>query len=502
MIQKEFIASELKYRYPQMTEQMVHPRQPVKRPLFFEPGEQRISARIYLCFANQVEFIPTQNSENAFFLCIGQPKNQLLSKLDYCAFPAETDQTALFNFVQRLFDRLDEWSQRLKEISETGSDCAELLEAAAGMLQNPVWLCDERWHMIARAERFYPETGMAECEYSYKMMEQNANAYQEGAPFRIAGSDQTEMLCALLAAGGARFTLICAARERPFYASDESVFEFLSGYVKLMLSERKTSVRALRPNREFDALERSLRDLISLPLPQDVSLQTLQRFGWTEESDFLVLAAEPKNGDLRENQAYAVCDSLENEIPDCCAFLMDSMIASVVSLPRGEEERVIAVLRAFANERGLRFGTSAVMSGYQFFPQRFKQARFSLDAKKESGTSITLFSDAADAYLLGCATETLPAELVCMRSVCEMAQSDREHDTNYLETAERYIKNRFNAVKTAGELYIHRSTFLYRLERIKTQFGLDLDSEQPSLLRLLYSIQLMMQEAEKGKATK
>ena len=74
MIQKEFIASELKYRYPQMTEQIHDPRQPVKRPLFFEDGMQKPGSRIFLCNPEQMEKINATGSENALFLCAGQPK--------------------------------------------------------------------------------------------------------------------------------------------------------------------------------------------------------------------------------------------------------------------------------------------------------------------------------------------------------------------------------------------------------------------------------------------
>ncbi len=488
MIQKEFITSELKYRYPQMTEQIRHPRQPVKRPLFFEPGMQKPGSRIYLCRPEQLEPINAEDGENALFLCAGQPSGNVL---DYCAFPSDTDLTALFNFVQRLFDRLDEWSQRLKEIAESDSDCAELLESAAGMLQNPVWLCDERWHVIARAERFFPEEGLEAFLPSYNLLEEKVSCAAEGVPFRIVQPEGTELLGVSLQAGGARFMLLCAARERPFYASDETVFAYLTGYVKLMLSERKTSVRALRPNREFDVLERNLRGLFEETLPREAAAEAMQRQNWTEEADYLVLAAEPQNGDMRENLAYGVCDRLEYALPDCCAFPLLPVVTAVVRLNDGNREEPLSQIESFAVQNGLRFGVSEPLSGFALFPQRLRQARFCLDQGKRKEAGVTRFCDAADDFFLQGATAVLPPELVCMRAVQEMAKSDREHDTNYLETAERYIRNKFNAVKTAGELFIHRSTFLYRLERMKTQFGLDLDAEQPSLLWLLLSIQLM-----------
>ena len=65
---------------------------------------QKAGSRIFLCKPEQMEKISAQDGENALFLCAGQPS---CSALDYCAFPADTDLTAMFNFVQRLFDRLD-----------------------------------------------------------------------------------------------------------------------------------------------------------------------------------------------------------------------------------------------------------------------------------------------------------------------------------------------------------------------------------------------------------
>jgi DNA-binding PucR family transcriptional regulator len=48
-------------------------------------------------------------------------------------------------------------------------------------------------------------------------------------------------------------------------------------------------------------------------------------------------------------------------------------------------------------------------------------------------------------------------------------------------------------VKTANALFIHRSTFLYRLERIQTQFGLRLEGDLSTTLHFLLSLRLAEQ---------
>lgn len=52
---------------------------------------------------------------------------------------------------------------------------------------------------------------------------------------------------------------------------------------------------------------------------------------------------------------------------------------------------------------------------------------------------------------------------------------DREQQTNYCETLVAYCLNMFHTARTANELFIHKNSLMYRLGRVNTLFGLDLD---------------------------
>ena len=80
--------------------------------------------------------------------------------------------------------------------------------------------------------------------------------------------------------------------------------------------------------------------------------------------------------------------------------------------------------------------------------------------------------------------------MICSQQVLRLKQYDQEHQTEFYVTLESYIQNKFNAVQTARELQIHRSTFLYRMERLQTLFGLDLD-QRDSLLYILLSMKML-----------
>jgi purine catabolism regulator len=71
------------------------------------------------------------------------------------------------------------------------------------------------------------------------------------------------------------------------------------------------------------------------------------------------------------------------------------------------------------------------------------------------------------------------AEVAREHAVCALSpldEYDREHGGDLRRTLATYLASGCNASKTAGELYLHRSGLLYRLRRIETLLGLNLDN--------------------------
>ena len=62
---------------------------------------------------------------------------------------------------------------------------------------------------------------------------------------------------------------------------------------------------------------------------------------------------------------------------------------------------------------------------------------------------------------------------------------DRDHGTEYTRCLRVFLENSMNIARTVADLYIHRNTFLYRLERIKKLLDMDLDDPDVRLLLLL-----------------
>ena len=66
-------------------------------------------------------------------------------------------------------------------------------------------------------------------------------------------------------------------------------------------------------------------------------------------------------------------------------------------------------------------------------------------------------------------------QFVC-RTALRIHSYDCKHDTEYLRTLLVYLNSRFSLSSTCKILHIHRNTVIYRIERLKTMFGVDFDS--------------------------
>lgn len=65
-----------------------------------------------------------------------------------------------------------------------------------------------------------------------------------------------------------------------------------------------------------------------------------------------------------------------------------------------------------------------------------------------------------------------------LADIYKIIRHDQEQNTDYANTLRSYLMNGWNAVRTANELHIHKSTFFYRLNKMEELFDLDITQEE------------------------
>ena len=98
------------------------------------------------------------------------------------------------------------------------------------------------------------------------------------------------------------------------------------------------------------------------------------------------------------------------------------------------------------------------------------------------------------AALLSAAREALAVQSFspldfCDAALCQMARTDAQKATNYLESLDAYLSCGMDLKRAAQRLGVHRNTLAYRMERVQTLFGLDL-KDMNRCFELLFSLWL------------
>ena len=59
-----------------------------------------------------------------------------------------------------------------------------------------------------------------------------------------------------------------------------------------------------------------------------------------------------------------------------------------------------------------------------------------------------------------------------------ISEYDQKNQTEYLNTIRTYFNQNYSINNTAKKLFVHYNTILYRLNKIKALFGIDLNNEE------------------------
>ena len=127
--------------------------------------------------------------------------------------------------------------------------------------------------------------------------------------------------------------------------------------------------------------------------------------------------------------------------------------------------------------------------------RQFVQAKTALDvgARKYPYQWINYFDQVAFSYILEQSVRRLPARMLAHGGVLRLLESDHVHGTEYIKTLRCFLDHHQNAVQTARELYIHRSTFLYRMEKIRELLESSLEDPE-EVLYIMFSLRVLEQK--------
>ncbi len=288
--------------------------------------------------------------------------------------------------------------------------------------------------------------------------------------------------------------IILAEDMSDFRGYETGLVKFFTSFIQLVY-DLTSGGNNILPS---DSMAGIIIDLLNAESVERFRLQnSFTQRGWELESTFCCAVLMPSDRDFYNRTIRYYCQTFNREISGCCFVEFDGDIVCIINLnySGGQLENFISKnLEAF-REVYFRIGYSNSFSKIEDFHNYYLQVKIALKTglKLKPFQWHHRFSDLVLPYMESKLTEELEGQFLCAPEVMILKEYDEAHQNDLLRTLHTYMCNNLNAVKTAKDLFIHRSTMVYRLERITELTGIDFKDPR-KILYLLMSVELLLKD--------
>ena len=407
----------------------------------------------------------------------------------------------LLDVLAAVFERFRELEADLNWLLGHGGDLNDLCRVAFGFLQNPVYIHDSMFTLLGQSNRV---EGMLELAYNekggkyfvplwliedFKFSAGYAETLQQRHP-AIWGTDQyphhmRSLYVNIWDEDYYRARILINELHVSLRPGDFRVAEILAGYALLFLRRDERGGRHGPRNYE-DTAKTLLSGAEADPLELRVLLTSM---GWAENDPFLLVRLQCQDSDLPLSSYSVLRGSLSTAFPGALTILYERRPCLIVDLRAAQTTPAVfrGALAPFLRDSLLYAGASPVVDDIRNLAAAAEQASFALEwAFRQRGERwYVAFEDCALYYLLSHIHTPFPIQMQLSPALARLRGYDREHGSAYYETLRCYLDNERSVSRTAAALIIHRTTLLYRLEKIVSLTHLDLDSETTRLYLIL-----------------
>lgn len=471
-------------------------------PLFYETDMEFRRGHVYLTERDQTEF--PLDSTSLFILSApeGKPWNQTSNS--FFVIGEALSVPSLYNYILQIYNEYDEWKEEITRLSLEGGTAEDLLLATYPLLHNPLLLLEADFQVVGEAgmEDLPPErrifrmtAGSMEVINALKQDPLYNEMQEHKKPFLFPDHLTGVRFWNVNIRWYERTThrLLLLEGKRPLRGADAYVLSIFAGMLPYVLfNSQEQAMGRERPLQSV--LERVLSDRSADYVKVS---QLLSAAGWHSGHQYQCLVLQITYLDQKNLTVHAICRYIESVFPDSCAFLFKEEVVAFFNLTRlgMEEEEVSRKLKIFIRDSFLKAGYSRSFKGHWNLRRQYEQAMIALQVGNEKKPYLWIyhFNQIALSYVMKQATQQLPGYMLCHEKLLELKEIDEAQHTEYVKTLEVYLDNHLNAVQSAKALFIHRSTLLYRLEKIQTVLDTQFD-DPDEILYLMLSIRMLEQE--------
>ncbi|MDO4338344.1 MAG: helix-turn-helix domain-containing protein [Eubacteriales bacterium] len=463
------------------------------RPLLYEGDGTFEEGTLYIARADTLpKELPPRNCA---FVAVGTrvPHEWLLGGVQLLTVGNAGSVLKLFNEVQRIYDSFDRWDARLRDEleKEVDFDIRKILTLGSERLGRDIGVVNHTLRQIFRSE-IKPDNSIViddkpqimSMEYSEMIKEVCNRERMITVPYLSAiERNSVQYYCFNLYTGGSFSGCISIGEDKggSFKEGDFPLMDHFFAYFD------KAFFKYLRSCVQEDSAGlialRKLLEHIPLTAEEEKQLALMPGERWC----CFRLKERRKGKSFPKDYMYASISAVSPR--NIYAVLHHDEIAGLLRLQEKEKTETLKFFETSLQRMGYYGGISNSFTDFACLNDYFGQAVYAVEQGGETEASLHYFQDHVLNYMLYSCTGEQQAEALFSDGLTALREHDRKKGTEYLKTLDVYLQNEMSVTRTAEAMFIHRSSLLKRLEKIRRLLGNDLSD---SRTRLYYRLSLAL----------
>ena len=390
------------------------------------------------------------------------------------------DEKQAFEIIQGIFDFYRSWQSQVCDALSEGR-YGDFIALCGNVFGNPVILQDANNKVLAISAEYAADAldeewaYLNEFHYSSIKSINYLRSFSDQAPLRRRGeprllrfpknADRLDCLSIDIFRHGifyGRFTVL--EKDRTLNPGDSQTIKYLGELLSTYLTDRGGREEA------FDGRSIFL-DLVTGYRVEERRLEQQMRYlGWEHSHFYRLILFSGFDERISDDFLYMISQLLSTRLPHAAVFTNDTSVIAIVNEDLSRADEAAEMIDTIAKNNDLRAGASFAARGLDCLPilhhQALSAVRYGISLDPQ--VYLYFFRNYTIDYLLeiSAAQDTEKALYACHPDVVEMWLKDQERWGNQIETLWVYLNNDRSLINTANELYVHRSTLVYRIKKI------------------------------------
>ena len=409
----------------------------------------------------------------------------------------------VFNMVLSVFVRYAAWARRLQHILGSGGGLYELCVAAIDFFQNPLYIHDENFNVLAMPMWVVGMTEMLvdEVTGNTTLPLEKIQSFQvnpdyiktlstHGAQMWNPSYNSHRVIYVNIWAGDkycGRFLI--NEMNSPLKPSHFAMAEYFAKVLSVAFQQN------LFKSSSDTTFEKILyRILCGEKIDEPYLLERLHMVGWERGHRYVCFQLRLQENGHHLLSARKLSSAVGIFLKKSFSFSVGNVVYTICNLTQSGYNSLACekIMLQLSESVPMVSGASSSFCDFMEIEEYCRQAGTAIEVGRRRDPEKKHFPFhryVLDYILQHCLTEYSP-RAVCSSAILRLDASDREKGTDYIKTLQCYFDNNCQQTATAQAMFIHRSTLTYRLEKMQELTGIDL-ADPDTRLYLQISIKLL-----------